>query len=61
MFKLIVFLVIAAALWYVQNNYDFSGVKESAISKMKQEKTVNSVNSRRAQEQSDIYKVTHPD
>lgn len=54
MFKLFIALGIVAALWYVQNNYDFSGIKDQTIQKMKQEKTINAVNSKRAADQKDI-------
>lgn len=58
MFKLFIALGIVAGLWYVQNNYDFSGFKDQAISKMKQEKTINAVNSKRAADQRDINNAT---
>jgi len=59
MWKLFVFLLIAGGLWYVQNNYDFSGLKQSALDKMKQEKTINTVNSHRSQTQQDVYNATN--
>ena len=59
MFKLFIALAVVAGLWYVQNNYDFSGLKDEAISKMKQEKTINAVNSKRAADQRDINDVNN--
>ena len=59
MFKLFIALAVVAGLWYVQNNYDFSGLKDEAISKMKQEKTINAVNAKRAADQKDVYDATN--
>ncbi len=59
MFKLFVLLGLVAAGWYIQNNYDFSGFKDEAISKMKQEKTINAVNAKRAADQRDINDVNN--
>ena len=56
---LIIAVVLASAGWYIQNTYDFSGVKEKALEKMGQEKTINAVNSKRAQDQADINDVTN--
>lgn len=55
--KLFAVLVIVAIGWYIQNNYDFSGVKENAVEGLKKEKTINTVNSKRAQDQNDVYEV----
>ncbi|MBE7708350.1 MAG: hypothetical protein E7Z88_06555 [Cyanobacteria bacterium SIG27] len=59
MFKLFVLLGLVAAGWYIQNNYDFSGLKDEAIEKMKQEKTINAVNAKRAADQRDINDVNN--
>lgn len=59
MFKLFILLGLVAAGWYIQNNYDFSNVKDQAIQKMKQEKTINAVNSKRAADQRDINNVNN--
>lgn len=55
--KLFFILALVGAGWYIQNNYDFSGVKEGALNIMKQEKTINAVNSGRERKQQDINDV----
>ena len=54
---LIVIVVLASIAWYVQNNYDFSGVKEKALDAMSKEKTINAVNVKRSNDQADVNEV----
>ena len=54
---LIIIVVIASVGWYIQNTYDFSGVKEKALDAMSKEKTINAVNVKRANDQADVNDV----
>ena len=55
--NLIIIVVIASIGWYIQNTYDFSGVKEKALDAMSKEKTINAVNQKRANDQADVTDV----
>ena len=55
--KLLIVFVIAGIGWYIQNNVDFESWKSDAIDTMKKEKTINTMNSKRANDQEDIYEV----
>ena len=55
--NLIIIVVIASVGWYIQNTYDFSGVKEKALDAMSKEKTINAVNVKRANDQADVNDV----
>lgn len=55
--KLLIVFVIAGIGWYIQNNFDFDSFKKDAMDTMKKEKTINTMNSKRAQDQEDIYEV----
>ena len=55
--NLIIIVVIASIGWYIQNTYDFSGVKEKALDTMSKEKTINAVNHKRANDQADVTEV----
>ena len=55
--NLIIIVVIASIGWYIQNTYDFSGVKEKALDAMSKEKTINAVNVKRANDQADVNDV----
>ena len=59
MLKVIIILALVWAGYYVQNTYDFSRFKEEAINTMQKEKTINMVNSSRANEQNDILDATN--
>ena len=59
MLKVIIILALVAGGYYVQSNYDFSRFKESALQTMSQEKTINMVNSSRANEQRNINDVNN--
>ena len=54
---MIIIVVLASIGWYVQNTYDFSGVKEKALDAMSKEKTINAVNVKRANDQADVTDV----
>lgn len=55
--NLLIVCVIAWIGWYIQNNFDFESWKKDAINTMSQEKTINTVNSKRAADQNDINNV----
>ena len=55
--KIIALILIIAAGWYVYTNVDFNKVKEDSMEALKNEKTINAINSRRDVEQQDINNV----
>ena len=55
--KIIALILIIAAGWYVYTNVDFNKVKEDSMEALKNEKTINAINSRRDMEQQDINNV----
>ncbi len=55
--KIIALILIIAAGWYVYTNVDFNKVKEDSMEALKNEKTINAINSRRDFEQQDINNV----
>lgn len=55
----LILLIIGGIGWYVQNTVDFGKVKQDTINVLKKEKTINTVNSKRAADQNDIYEVTN--
>lgn len=55
--KLLIVFVIAGIGWYIQNNFDFQSWKNDAMDTMKKEKTINTMNSKRAHDQEDINEV----
>lgn len=52
--NLLIVLAIAWVGWYFQNNFDFDTWKQDTLNAMSKEKTVNTVNSKRAADQQDI-------
>lgn len=57
MFKIIVCLILGYICWCAYTNQDFSKVKEDALEKLKNEKTIKTINSSRDKTQEDIYNV----
>ena len=56
--RIIALIIIAAIVWFGYNNgFDLNNVKEKSIKALENEKTINLINSRRNQDQSDINKV----
>ncbi len=55
--KLIAIIIIAIIGWFVYSDMSVDKIKENAIEALKKEKTINTINSRRAQDQEDINKV----
>ena len=55
--NLLIVFAIAWVGWYFQNNFDFDSWKQETMNKMSQEKTINTVNSKRAADQKDINNV----
>ncbi len=56
--RIIALIIIAAIVWFGYNNgFDLNNVKEKSIKALENEKTINLINSRRDQDQSDINKV----
>ncbi|MBQ8635998.1 hypothetical protein IJ425_07595 [bacterium] len=55
----ITLFVIAGVGWYIQNTVDFAKVKEDTMGVLRQEKTINTVNSKRNFDQDNIYKATN--
>ena len=56
--RIIALIIIAAIVWFGYNNgIDLNNVKEKSIKALENEKTINLINSRRNQDQSDINKV----
>ena len=47
-------LVLVGIGMYIQNNTDFGKIKQEAMNAMKKEKTINTVNTSRANEQSRV-------
>lgn len=64
--KIIAIAVIAAVAWFIYNgtidvnkvNSDLDKAKNNSIEALKNEKTINSVNSTRARTQEDVNRVT---
>ena len=52
--NLLIVLAIAWIGWYFQNNFDFDTWKKDTLNTMSQEKTINTVNTKRAADQNDI-------
>ena len=55
--KLLIDFVIAGIGRYIKNNIDFQSWKNDDMDTMKKEKTINTMNSKRAQDQEDINEV----
>ncbi len=55
--KLIAIIIIAIIGWFVYSDMSVDKIKENAIEALKKEKTINTINSRRAQDQEDIDRV----
>lgn len=55
--KLIAIIIIAIIGWFVYSDMSVDKIKENAIEALKKEKTINTINSRRAQDQEDINRV----
>ena len=55
----IALFIIAGAGWYIQNTVDFGAVKQDAMNALSNEKTINTVNSKRNLDQENIYKATN--
>ncbi len=56
--RIIALIIIAAIVWFGYNKgFDLNNVKEKSIKALENEKTINLINSRRNQDQSDINKV----
>ena len=55
--KLIAIIIIAIIGWFVYSDMSVDKIKENAVEALKKEKTINTINSRRAQDQEDINKV----
>lgn len=51
--------VIAGIGWYIQENADFAKIKKDTINVLQNEKTINTVNTKRASDQADVYEVTN--
>ncbi|MBR5303212.1 MAG: hypothetical protein IKU37_00105 [Candidatus Gastranaerophilales bacterium] len=57
--NLLIVFAIAWVGWYFQNNFDFDAWKQDTINVMSQEKTINTVNTKRAADQRDVTDVTN--
>ena len=55
--KIIALILVLAAGYYVYANVDFNKVKEDSMEALKNEKTINAINSRRDMEQQDVNNV----
>ena len=55
----LIMLALVGVGMYIQNNTDFGKIKQDAINALKTEKTINTVNSSRAQNQANIDSVTN--
>ena len=52
--NLLIVFAIAWVGWYFQNHFDFETWKQDALNIMSQEKTINTVNTKRAADQANI-------
>ena len=52
-----IIFVVACIGYYIQNTYDFSGIRDKAMSALQGEKTIKTINQKRAQDQLDVYSV----
>lgn len=50
----LIMLALAGVGMYIQNNTDFGKIKQDTLNVLKTEKTINTVNSSRAQNQANI-------
>lgn len=57
-FCLIVLALVGVGM-YIQNNTDFGKIKQDTMDVLRTEKTINTVNSSRAQNQANIDEVTN--
>ena len=48
-------LIIGGIGWYIQNTVDFGKIKKDTMNVLQNEKTINTVNSKRASDQADVY------
>ena len=55
----IVILALVGIGVYIQNTVDFGQIKQGAMNSLQNQKTINTVNSSRAQSQSNIYNATN--
>ena len=53
----LIMLVLVGVGVYIQNNTDFGKIKQDTLNVLKTEKTINTVNSSRANNQADINEV----
>lgn len=57
--KIIALIIIAIIAWfaYTNNQFDLNNIKEQSIKTLEKEKTINLINSKRNQDQTDIDKI----
>ena len=57
--KIIALIIIAIIAWFAYNNngFDLNNIKEKSIKALEKEKTINLINSKRNQDQTDINKI----
>ena len=59
--KIITFALVAYGIWFVYSNVDFAKVKDDTLDKLKNEKTIKTINSSRDSRQHDINNVLNND
>ena len=55
----IVILVLVGIGVYIQNTVDFGQIKKGAMNSLQSQKTINTVNTSRAQNQTNVYNATN--